>query len=310
MESAEEEFSSFTTKGRRTKRQRSIVAASASSTYHGGGSRGNGGGSGGSSDSSTYGSSSSDEHDVMSDVTATEEEDMANCLILLAQATNNNNSNKNNNNNNIITSTTSTSNNNIIGHYECKTCNKSFSSFQALGGHRTSHKKIIKPTTPVVNPIELNHNHDRDRDRDRDNALVVDHDDGDEMDRLIFTSSKKILFGHNNDNNNIKARVHECSICGSEFPSGQALGGHMRRHRAANPSRPIINNTSTIAASTVVIDTGGPRNILSLDLNLPAPDDQDDQQRLDDEEDDHMENTKFVHRHVLPTPAPLVDCHY
>ncbi|KAF4373479.1 hypothetical protein F8388_025173 [Cannabis sativa] len=28
------------------------------------------------------------------------------------------------------------------GHvFECKTCNKRFSSFQALGGHRASHKK-------------------------------------------------------------------------------------------------------------------------------------------------------------------------
>ncbi|XP_010553303.1 PREDICTED: zinc finger protein ZAT11-like [Tarenaya hassleriana] len=26
-------------------------------------------------------------------------------------------------------------------HFECKTCNKRFSSFQALGGHRASHKK-------------------------------------------------------------------------------------------------------------------------------------------------------------------------
>ena len=29
-----------------------------------------------------------------------------------------------------------------------------------------------------------------------------------------------------------RLRVHECSICGAEFASGQALGGHMRRHRA------------------------------------------------------------------------------
>ncbi|KAI7744286.1 hypothetical protein M8C21_031064, partial [Ambrosia artemisiifolia] len=26
--------------------------------------------------------------------------------------------------------------------FRCKTCNKQFSSFQALGGHRTSHKKV------------------------------------------------------------------------------------------------------------------------------------------------------------------------
>ncbi|CAL0316274.1 unnamed protein product [Lupinus luteus] len=32
-----------------------------------------------------------------------------------------------------------TSNNNRV--FECKTCNRQFSSFQALGGHRASHKK-------------------------------------------------------------------------------------------------------------------------------------------------------------------------
>ncbi|MBA0639725.1 hypothetical protein Goklo_022744, partial [Gossypium klotzschianum] len=64
-------------------------------------------------------------------------------------------------------------------------------------------------------------------------------------------------------------KIHECSICGSEFSSGQALGGHMRRHRAA---------AATTASNQVVVSVGNgdgikPRNILSLDLNLPAPED-------------------------------------
>ncbi|XP_071687867.1 uncharacterized protein [Rutidosis leptorrhynchoides] len=33
--------------------------------------------------------------------------------------------------------------------FHCKTCNKQFSSFQALGGHRTSHKKA-KPTNELL----------------------------------------------------------------------------------------------------------------------------------------------------------------
>ncbi|CAJ1933040.1 unnamed protein product [Sphenostylis stenocarpa] len=32
------------------------------------------------------------------------------------------------------------------GEYKCKTCNKQFLSFQALGGHRASHKKLKRMT--------------------------------------------------------------------------------------------------------------------------------------------------------------------
>ncbi|XP_015057986.1 zinc finger protein ZAT11-like [Solanum pennellii] len=46
-----------------------------------------------------------------------EAEAMANCALMLSSRLNNNND------------------------FECKTCNKRFPSFQALGGHRTSHNK-------------------------------------------------------------------------------------------------------------------------------------------------------------------------
>jgi len=70
-----------------------------------------------------------------------EEEDMANCLIFLAQ-----------DNQNykilvkpmaIVASTTTTNINKDAGLYvyQCKTCDRRFPSFQALGGHRASHKK-------------------------------------------------------------------------------------------------------------------------------------------------------------------------
>ncbi|XP_055835333.1 zinc finger protein ZAT11-like [Solanum dulcamara] len=48
-----------------------------------------------------------------------EAEAMANCALMLLSRLNNNNNNNND--------------------FECKTCNKRFPSFQALGGHRASH---------------------------------------------------------------------------------------------------------------------------------------------------------------------------
>ncbi|KAL7201789.1 hypothetical protein ACSBR1_033482 [Camellia fascicularis] len=49
---------------------------------------------------------------------------MANCLMLLSR----------------VGETTSTSGRDRV--FTCKTCNREFSSFQALGGHRASHKKL------------------------------------------------------------------------------------------------------------------------------------------------------------------------
>ncbi|CAL1358549.1 unnamed protein product [Linum trigynum] len=60
--------------------------------------------------------------------TCTVEEDMANCLILLARGRRS-------------SSPPPTVEQQGVFVYECKTCGRGFNSFQALGGHRASHKK-------------------------------------------------------------------------------------------------------------------------------------------------------------------------
>lgn len=54
---------------------------------------------------------------------------MANCLMLLSRG---------NEYDSLITTSSSSSPSRV---FECKTCNRQFPSFQALGGHRASHKK-------------------------------------------------------------------------------------------------------------------------------------------------------------------------
>ncbi|KAL3521049.1 hypothetical protein ACH5RR_019198 [Cinchona calisaya] len=62
---------------------------------------------------------------------------MANCLILLSRAEKFQTLNIVHHNNNHIENY----NQNPRRVFECKTCNRQFPSFQALGGHRASHKK-------------------------------------------------------------------------------------------------------------------------------------------------------------------------
>lgn len=144
--------------------------------------------------------------------------DMANCLIMLSQAK--------------YSAKSSLSNDDV---FECKTCNRRFSSFQALGGHRASHKK---PKT----------------------LMAADLDPKTTDTKLGDLSAKK------------QTKMHECSICGLEFAMGQALGGHMRRHRAvmADVSGGFASSSVVpmISKTPVVIKRSNSLKVAWLDLNL------------------------------------------
>ncbi|XAR66330.1 hypothetical protein NMG60_11012521 [Bertholletia excelsa] len=69
----------------------------------------------------------------------------------------------------------------------------------------------------------------------------------------------------------LKPKTHECSICGLEFAIGQALGGHMRRHRlAATPtSAATASDQSQVTdLSLSSSEKSSNRKALCLDLNL------------------------------------------
>nr|GEV08706.1 putative zinc finger, C2H2-like protein [Tanacetum cinerariifolium] len=74
--------------------------------------------------------------------------------------------------------------------YECMNCNKVFSSFQGLGGHRPCHRKNIAEGA--------------------------------------FARDQKAKFEKKTKSK--KTKGHECPICFRMFKSGQALGGHKRSH--------------------------------------------------------------------------------
>ncbi|MCD7447247.1 hypothetical protein HAX54_026366 [Datura stramonium] len=110
----------------------------------------------------------------------------------------------------------------------------------------------------------------------------------------------------------------------AEFTSGQALGGHMRRHRGGANN----NNTNLCLLSPLSIDQESanyilkkPRNGLSLDLNLPAPPEYQNQSRnlqhppkypqeQDQEQAQKQQQEQQQTALVLSTTPQLIDCHY
>ncbi|GMH13293.1 hypothetical protein Nepgr_015134 [Nepenthes gracilis] len=247
--------------------------------------------------------------------TDVEEEDVANCLILLAQGQSHLSPNHRQSaagdtgyrsTGGKLAETGAAAGEGKVGcyAYECKTCSKTFRSFQALGGHCASHKKH-----PKIKAEE-----EEEEEKRRHRSFLLSHGED-----FPHVSPSSLL----NNTDNKTARVHECSFCGAEFSTGQALGGHMRRHRGVV----IGSQTSLSLTPMAIVDdhhhhdrkkTMAPsppaKNIvlsLDFDLNLPAP-----------EDDPRESETHFASKQpqdpkqpqppqlLVFSPPALVDCHY
>lgn len=128
--------------------------------------------------------------------------------------------------------------------YKCSVCDKAFSSYQALGGHKASHRKLAG---------------------------------GDDHSASSTTSTTATT------SNTGSGKVHECSICHKSFPTGQALGGHKRCHyEGGSGSGSVAGVSSAVTTSEGVGSThthtqtqthSHNNNLLQqrdFDLNLPA----------------------------------------
>ncbi|XP_020401721.1 uncharacterized protein [Zea mays] len=163
------------------------------------------------------------------------------------------------------------------GVFECKACKKVFTSHQALGGHRASHKKVKgcfaarfdnnATETAINNPTIAADTNSK--------AVVVNNADAsvDAATRVFAITSVDTDVGTSNEatssslsmahavpirhnpasattttftvaahcKKNVK--MHECSVCHRLFTSGQALGGHKRCHwltsNTSDPCNPL-----------------------------------------------------------------------
>ncbi|KAL6856210.1 hypothetical protein ACP4OV_019012 [Aristida adscensionis] len=123
--------------------------------------------------------------------------------------------------------------------YGCSVCGKVYPSYQALGGHKTSHRK---PPTPAPQAVGAT-------------AAAT----GDEAPAGGVAEEK----------------VHRCSLCLRTFPSGQALGGHKRLHYEGGAAAAAAAAAAEGAKKVDDKDAMKPKAaatavLRDFDLNLPV----------------------------------------
>ncbi|XP_027338411.1 uncharacterized protein LOC113852386 [Abrus precatorius] len=161
------------------------------------------------------------------------------------------------------------------GKFECTTCNKIFQSYQALGGHRASHKKIkgcfASKNASSENSTELEADLSPDPTTESKlmkNNNTIDNNENVEEHEMVTT------IGFDNEEDTVrgskKSKGHECPICLKVFPSGQALGGHKRSHLAGGSE-----STRNCQSQTIVLEEATPEIRDFFDLNLPASTEED-----------------------------------
>ncbi|KAH0639538.1 hypothetical protein KY290_036807 [Solanum tuberosum] len=120
--------------------------------------------------------------------------------------------------------------------YKCSVCGKGFGSYQALGGHKTTHQK-----------------------------LIVGGGGGDDQSTTSTTTNATGTTSSGNGNGS--GRTHECLICHKCFPTGQALGGHKRCHYDDDNAN---SSVSTSVGVTSEEDVGSTISHPDFDLNIPV----------------------------------------
>ncbi|KAL6647949.1 hypothetical protein ACP70R_012173 [Stipagrostis hirtigluma subsp. patula] len=126
--------------------------------------------------------------------------------------------------------------------FRCAVCGKAFASYQALGGHKSSHRK---PPTGEQYAAAV-----------AATAQAAASADDDSVAEAAASSGAGTAASG--------GRPHRCTICRRSFATGQALGGHKRCHYWDGTSVSVSLSASGTGSSAVTV-----RN---FDLNLmPLP---------------------------------------
>ncbi|XP_060186544.1 uncharacterized protein LOC132615965 [Lycium barbarum] len=139
--------------------------------------------------------------------------------------------------------------------YECFNCKKTFSSYQALGGHRPCNKKANAYFESTYDQIVENS-----RDADNGPNYIDKGKHRETFSNKPAARAQDVVYNPEKKMKPKKFKGHECPFCNRMFKSGQALGGHKRSHFLVG-SQENHNQASTVKGEFADL----------LDLNLPAP---------------------------------------
>jgi hypothetical protein len=177
--------------------------------------------------------------------------------------------------------------------FECKACKKVFTSHQALGGHRASHKKV---KGCFAAKFESNASEPTHRSVASDpNNITGKRAAMDETNAGVNTDAKASVYyaadtnvgtseaaaslsmaltpiGHNPPVTTLttassckkNTKMHECSVCHRLFTSGQALGGHKRCHWLTSSTADPCNTVANMIPPLTEDIVGVVRHQLSL----------------------------------------------
>lgn len=143
-------------------------------------------------------------------------------------------------------------------------CDKAFGSYQALGGHKASHRK---------------------------NATAAPAESSTSSAGCASEKTAVSVGGK-----------HECSICHKCFPTGQALGGHKRRHYDGGDQKKNNSNLISKVVTSSSEGVGSTVTRVDFDLNLPATGDDDRVVVTNNNNNNNKWSSKFEEEVESPHP--------
>jgi hypothetical protein len=156
--------------------------------------------------------------------------------------------------------------------FRCAVCGKAFASYQALGGHKSSHRR--PPTGEQYAAAAL----------------------------AAAQQAAGSVAGHSEETTTTTSGgPHRCTICRRGFATGQALGGHKRCHYWDGSSVSVSLSATASATGTGTGSSGV--TVRNFDLNLMPVPESDGMKRWVEEEEEEVQSPLPIKKRRISDPS-------